>query len=486
MQAALEELQNITIDKASNRGCLIDVVVAVTGKDRRHAAHAIAKLCQTHDDLCQKIAHVRINGKGKPTPVADAPTCVEVVWLTPGNQARAFRKECAQLLCRVLGGDLQIAACIERQHNVVEGTKASNFLLGTYTQRQLALHSNTVCITGSGTIQTASLLKPGVYIVRYGPRLKLFSSFTEGEVLGFGYTRTLDQRQRDHNCAYGISQFLDFFPTYNTEVEANFKKKMRLKGRLCEGIVDERSGKVTELFWVADQNSYMEIVKDLQNDVAENPHPAERHAEQAILTLQTKLIEAETRREEARAAVLEAEARREEAIASRVIAEAKMAAISTHVNDDEPIETVESLPRAGFYITEKYGRHTPVEQVDLSTGAVLTCHDSMESAARVSGCSLPDISTACTTGLPRAGCRWRVKKRWVDMNDLHECTCHKPCSKTYQVEDTKVLFIWPCKKQLCAKLRKHQTSVNAALRGARPTMGGYFWYKENNLPVNVT
>ena len=46
-----------------------DVVMLVTGKKSNHAGRDVLTL---PDYLVQKMVHLRINGKGKPTPVADA------------------------------------------------------------------------------------------------------------------------------------------------------------------------------------------------------------------------------------------------------------------------------------------------------------------------------------------------------------------------------------------------------------------------------
>ena len=67
------------------------------------------------------------------TPVADARTLVEIVWLLPGKAARAFRRTSAVTVCRVLGGDLTMVQEIEARHNAlastVEGQHVQEFLV---------------------------------------------------------------------------------------------------------------------------------------------------------------------------------------------------------------------------------------------------------------------------------------------------------------------------------------------------------------------
>jgi hypothetical protein len=83
--------------------------------------------------LLNRIHKLRINGKGKPTPVADARTLVEIVWLLPGTAARAFRRSSANTVCRVLGGDMQLAREIEARHQIsqstTEGQTTAEFLV---------------------------------------------------------------------------------------------------------------------------------------------------------------------------------------------------------------------------------------------------------------------------------------------------------------------------------------------------------------------
>jgi hypothetical protein len=68
-------------------------------------------------ELFENIDQLRINGKGHLTPVADAPTCVEIIWELPGKAAKAFRRQCAHLICRILGADRTLIEEIEVRYN---------------------------------------------------------------------------------------------------------------------------------------------------------------------------------------------------------------------------------------------------------------------------------------------------------------------------------------------------------------------------------
>ena len=60
--------------------------------------------------------HLRINGKGKLTPVASANTLVEIVFLLPGKNARDFRRKSAVNVCRFPGGDTTLEDDFELVH----------------------------------------------------------------------------------------------------------------------------------------------------------------------------------------------------------------------------------------------------------------------------------------------------------------------------------------------------------------------------------
>lgn len=72
-------------------------------------------------DCCQ----LRINGKGKLTPVADAEILVEIVFLLPGKIARDFRRKRAAKVCRLLlGGDVTLVTEIEQRRAQLQSSAA--------------------------------------------------------------------------------------------------------------------------------------------------------------------------------------------------------------------------------------------------------------------------------------------------------------------------------------------------------------------------
>lgn len=59
------------------------------------------------------VAYIKINDKDNITPVSDAKTIVQIIWLLPARAAREFRRKSAETICRVLGGDVSICQEIE-------------------------------------------------------------------------------------------------------------------------------------------------------------------------------------------------------------------------------------------------------------------------------------------------------------------------------------------------------------------------------------
>jgi hypothetical protein len=119
MTATLEELYQldsafanakIRVDFATKKASAIDVIRLVTGKDSRHAGEMLHRLGPDMVALCDQL---RINGKGRETWVADATTLVEMIFDLPGKAAKTFRRQSANFICRLLGGDRTLIDEIE-------------------------------------------------------------------------------------------------------------------------------------------------------------------------------------------------------------------------------------------------------------------------------------------------------------------------------------------------------------------------------------
>ena len=85
-------------DVASNKGSAIDVVLAIdAAKDSSNAQNILRRVFAAYPTLGTRCTHLKINNKGRETPVADAATLLEIIWLCPGRTARV-RKHSLQML----------------------------------------------------------------------------------------------------------------------------------------------------------------------------------------------------------------------------------------------------------------------------------------------------------------------------------------------------------------------------------------------------
>ncbi|ACH46821.1 unknown [Feldmannia species virus] len=128
------ESSSIRVDKASKKGSVIDTVKMVLGCTSSSGNTNLRRLTTRFPDLCVDITRLRINGKGMATPVADAKLLVQVVLLLPGQKAIEFRRKSADVVCRLLGGDMSLVKEIEQRCATLqrspEGRVIQDILLG--------------------------------------------------------------------------------------------------------------------------------------------------------------------------------------------------------------------------------------------------------------------------------------------------------------------------------------------------------------------
>ena len=108
---------------------MYDVVSVVTRRGNTHVTQTFSRVTKSHPELNTKWVKLRINGKGRETPVTDAATLVEIDWHCPGGAATDFRRNGAETVCRMLGGDLTLVDEIQRRHAQVAGLAEGQFLL---------------------------------------------------------------------------------------------------------------------------------------------------------------------------------------------------------------------------------------------------------------------------------------------------------------------------------------------------------------------
>lgn len=118
---------SVKIGKNSGKASVIDVVELVSPEaSSDYAETALSRVITKHSEECEgapdrdhydplsqlsladRIEYVKINGKGNTTPVSDAKTIFEIIWLLPSSAAKEFRRDSAKTIVRVLGGDVTI------------------------------------------------------------------------------------------------------------------------------------------------------------------------------------------------------------------------------------------------------------------------------------------------------------------------------------------------------------------------------------------
>jgi hypothetical protein len=115
---------NMRVDNETQKGSVFDVIALVSGKNSNDSNKVYQRLDLEFKSKCLKL---RINGKGKRTPVADAPTLIEIIWELPGKAAKAFRRQSAHLVARYLGADRTLIDEIEARYERVPAAAQTFF-----------------------------------------------------------------------------------------------------------------------------------------------------------------------------------------------------------------------------------------------------------------------------------------------------------------------------------------------------------------------
>lgn len=138
------------IDEASGKVSIIDVILLLSpGVSREYASQMLIRLLEKDNatrlgealqnadlsvPLADRVSHIKINGVGHVTPVCDAKTIIEIIWDLPTTAGKSFKRESAQVICQVMGGDVSLCAEIEarndRLQSTPQGQAFQNFVLG--------------------------------------------------------------------------------------------------------------------------------------------------------------------------------------------------------------------------------------------------------------------------------------------------------------------------------------------------------------------
>jgi len=115
----------IRVDAETKKGSVIDVIRLIhPSYTSANASQTLTNILQGVPDIAVRCASIRINGKGRLSPVADARTLVEIILALPGTQACYFRRKSALQLCRLIGGDTALVGEIEARNQFWQETEA--------------------------------------------------------------------------------------------------------------------------------------------------------------------------------------------------------------------------------------------------------------------------------------------------------------------------------------------------------------------------
>ncbi|CAN0362293.1 unnamed protein product, partial [Ectocarpus sp. 6 AP-2014] len=130
---------SVRVDEASGKGSVIDVIRLLCPEiDSAYAGQVLTRVMNRDVDsdgeshartqhfamlsIRDRVEYIQINGKGHTTPVSDAKTITEIIWLLPSRAAKEFRRQSAETICRVLAGDTSICEEIETRCARLQGS----------------------------------------------------------------------------------------------------------------------------------------------------------------------------------------------------------------------------------------------------------------------------------------------------------------------------------------------------------------------------
>lgn len=140
LQKALRSVNihgSVRIDDGLGTASVIDTVRLISPTaSAEYAAQMFTRVLQKDDrvvSIRSRTTHIKINGRGNKTPCTDIATLVEIIWMLPGGASRAFRRDSAETICRVMGGDLDLC------HQIAQNNRAWGSIEGGEVMRQALL-----------------------------------------------------------------------------------------------------------------------------------------------------------------------------------------------------------------------------------------------------------------------------------------------------------------------------------------------------------
>lgn len=80
----------VRFDRETKKGSVLDVIHVMTGQARHHCSRTLNNVRESHPELTQRFELIRINGRGRHTPVGRSCDLMKVVQVLPGARASKF------------------------------------------------------------------------------------------------------------------------------------------------------------------------------------------------------------------------------------------------------------------------------------------------------------------------------------------------------------------------------------------------------------
>ena len=353
-QAGFFEFENKKIRKTSEapqRVSVYDLIAAIT--EDKNPRTTFQRLQTDYSEVVALCYNFKFSGSGqRETPVTDAEGAVIIMNLLPGKKAAEFRKACADIIVRYLGGDETLIGEIKRNQVLQETAPETNpvRLFGEAVNAVNAGNAGKFHDTASLTIESATDVQefraPQFYFRQVlgkwsnlHPVGRPQDVMSAEEMSKVAVVKTgsmgVTERQITHNKQFDRSELLDSCLTSSfTHVETKAKDYWKDKGELYEGLHEGKTIRDTELLIVRNQEDYERyltfvqqmcerfpyIPDKFQGDTTLELSLAQEKSKQVVAETDARKIEADAsvKKAEANARVAEAEARKAEAEARKI------------------------------------------------------------------------------------------------------------------------------------------------------------------------
>ena len=95
----------VRLTENKDQASVIDVIRFTTHRNAKAASNSLDRVRNSCPEIDAKIKQYRFPNSNMDTPVASAPTLVQIIWALPGKTAKEIRIKCANEICRLLGAD---------------------------------------------------------------------------------------------------------------------------------------------------------------------------------------------------------------------------------------------------------------------------------------------------------------------------------------------------------------------------------------------